>query len=306
MIKKRWLKHLLAGLCLLMAIPAFAQEKYFIRVSDYMNSLNPGAAIDSVSNLCKLNPTYGAYATGEHTYPGTLPRVGIYVRCFTENPNSIFDSFGMDVYCPKGFSHRSMIGIENGLEEGCYSQMACTEARQLALSGAIATPQQCCTPVSMPASSKLCPEEPPTDENGRPLAGAVACKAQIRQPCVWEAYNGNPQDPQAKAFINYSTFIHETFHQNDDTLICIQGGEYDGFVGGSKANRALGEVNASEAHLAYLEEVKKECCTSLCTSEIKNFQEFISDYKETNAIKYCRMSITGISPPIDCSAYTEE
>ncbi|CAK7050343.1 hypothetical protein [Saezia sanguinis] len=302
MIKKRWLKHLLAGLCLLMAIPAFAQEKYFIRVSDYMNSLNPGAAIDSVSNLCKLNPTYGAYATGEHTYPGTLPRVGIYVQCSMENPNSTFKSFGMDVYCPKGFSHRSMVGIENGLEEGCYSQMTCEAAAEAGLQ----RPQECCVPIPLPVNDTLCPAQPPTDKNGDPFAGLVACNSEIRRPCVWTEHNGNPQDPQAKAFINHSTFIHETFHQNDGTLTCIQGGKYAGFVGGVQGYDFLSEVNASEAQLIYLEDVKKECCTSLCTSEIKDFQEFISGYKKMNEIEYCEMSITGISSQIDCSAYTEE
>lgn len=266
MIKKRWLKHLLAGLCLLMAIPAFAQEKYFIRVSDYMNSLNPGAAIDSVSNLCKLNPTYGAYATGEHTYPGTLPRVGIYVQCFMENPNSTFKSFGMDVYCPKGFSHRSMVGIENGLEEGCYSQMACTEARQLARLGMMTAPQECCTPISIPPNGDMCPSIPPKASSG----GRVACSQneprQNWQPCGW----GGTADPQANAIVKNGVFEHETFHKNDPALFCQTGGPDKGYVGGGYIDAYLSEVNASVVELTYLENNIKTCCTPLCQSEIKN------------------------------------
>jgi len=300
MIKKRWFKHLLTGLCLLMAIPAFAQEKYWIRVSEYSDLLT--RAIDSVSNLCKQNSTYGSYATGEYTYPVTLPRVGIAVRCSMEHPNPSLEAFGMDVYCPKGTSHR-LLDPEIGLEEGCWSQMTCEQAAEQGFQ----RPEECCTPQPIPANGNLCPAEAPIGENGYPFAGAVACSGQIRQPCVWKAYNINPRDPQAEAFINYSILIHETFHQNDGTLICIQGGKYASLVGGgNKADAALSEVNASETQLIYLEEIKKECCTSLCRLEIENYQEFISEYKEVNARKYCMMSITGISPQIDCSVYTEE
>jgi len=302
MIKKRWLKHLLAGLCLLIAIPAFAQEKYWIRVSDYSDLLT--REIDTVSNLCKQNPTYGSYATGEHTYPGTLPMAGIRVQCSMENPNSTFKSFGMDVYCPKGFSHRSMVGIENGLEEGCYSQMTCEEATKQGYP----LPKECnvCDPgdLSIPENDSMCPPAPPKSEGG--VYGVVACKEhddgkKETHICTWPQ-NTDATDPQALKLIQGCIVKHEGTHEYDyvdgptkNQFACEARIEFGGkfTVGAYYPYAFLTEVSAHTAEQNCLTEIKSQCCTPECLSDIDTQLGYTKNairYYQNKYNEYCNKS----------------
>jgi len=281
MVKKRWLKHLLAGgLCLLMAIPAFAQEKYWTRVSDYSDLLT--RAIDSVSNLCKQSPTYGSYATGEHTFPPTLPMVGLSVKCFMEHPNPSSVSFGMTVFCPKGTFHTTVEAVVgHAVDEGCWSQMTCEQAAEQGFQ----RPEECCTPQPTPANGNLCPILPPEND----LTGRVACnQAGAKQVCVWV---DTRLDPQAYAIVRNALFEHETFHRDDPNLFCLD----SGYIGGAWIPLYLSEVNATVEELKYLEDNIKECCMQSCLDDVKVAYGFAKRDCLKFANKYYRLTNIDIS-----------
>lgn len=257
-IRKMVKRTLTVGMLVLMACTSMSAmaEPTWVFVADVV----PGSrSVDSddkgFDKICEYyareqsNSSWPVIFDG--TYDLTLLKDHGYIAliCFGEDHLNNRDWFPAKFSCPWNLEGTEILGTFSlDRPDGCYEFK-----------------EPDCIPLPVPLSGSLCKEEPPKAPDGTPLGAAVvACDGTTMQLCLWEKYQGDAQDPQAIAFINRSTFVHEDFHRNDPNLFCITEGDYAGYVGSDKDSEAgyLSDINAYSTQWDYLERVKAQCCTS--------------------------------------------